>query len=85
MTEIEYRVALQAGKPVLVYITEDYRDGFEKLVKEDEESARRQMDFIREVTSVRLVDFFNDDFGLQLLSRTGLTLVKKDIERNEKN
>lgn len=85
MTEIEYRVALQAGKPVLVYITEDYREGFEKFVKEDEDSARRQMDFIREVTSVRLVDFFNDDFGLQLLSRTGLTLVKKDIERNGKN
>lgn len=71
MTEIEYRVAIQAGIPVLVYILDNHGT--------EETTDKRQHEFINEVKNVRLVEFFSDELKLALQTRTDLlTLLNEN-------
>ena len=82
MTEIEYRVALQSGKPILVYIMKDYLKKMADSEPEEREFIERQKAFIKEVKETRMVDFFEDELDLSLMARTELMMVKKDIEHD---
>ena len=79
MTEIEYRVAFQSGKPILVYISKDYLNQMKSQL-EDSEKTEKQRAFINEVSLARMVDFFEDELDLSLMTRSELIMVKKDME-----
>ena len=82
MTEIEYRVALRSGKPILVYIMKDYLKKMADSEPEEREFIEKQKAFIKEVKETRMVDFFEDELDLSLMTRTELMMVKKDIEHD---
>ncbi len=80
MTEIEYRVAVKSGIPILVYIADNYEDKMKVLLPEKEEAVARQKALIDELSSKRLVELFGSDLLLQLKSCEELTRLKTQIE-----
>ena len=76
MTEIEYRVASNAGIPMLVYIINDYKQKMQKLEGDELENSKRQEALIEELKNKRLVCLFENELGLQLQSNTELITLK---------
>ena len=76
MTEIEYRVASNAGIPILVYIINDYKQKMQKLEGDELENSKRQEALIEELKNKRLVCLFENELGLQLQSNTELITLK---------
>lgn len=80
MTEIEYRVAVKSGLPILVYILEDYEQTMAELSQHDKESVEKQKELIEELKSKRLVELFKNDLYLQMKSCEELTRLKTQLE-----
>lgn len=79
MTEIEYRVASNAGIPMLVYIIDNYKQKMMDISGEEQCSVQRQYDFIEELKNKRMVCLFNSDLSLQLQSNTELITLKNKL------
>ncbi len=79
MTEIEYRVASNAGIPMLVYILDDYRQKMMELPGEEQYAMQKQCDFIDELKNKRMVCLFNSDMSLQLQSNIELITLKNKL------
>lgn len=80
MTEIEYRIAQNAGLPILIYVIENYKEEMEKLEEEDKQKAARQEKFIDELKNKRMVGIFPNELGLSLLANSELLTVKHKLQ-----
>ena len=80
MTEIEYRIATNAGIPILVYIKKDYKDKMEELTGEEKKYAVRQLDFIEELSTKRMVSLFPNENSLALLADPELLTLKYKLQ-----
>ncbi len=80
MTEIEYRVAVKSGIPILIYILKDYEKGMEDMLPENKESVEKQKALIEELKIKRLVELFNSEWSLQLKFCEELTRLKTQME-----
>lgn len=80
MTEIEYRIAQNAGIPILIYVIENYKEEMEKLVAEEKQKAIRQEMLIDEVKNKRMVGIFPNELGLSLLVNSELLTIKHKLE-----
>lgn len=72
MTEIEYRVAVQAGKPILVYIIQNHG----KMLASEPENEDRQQKLIKELEINRMVEYFEDEMSLALYARSDLKTLQ---------
>lgn len=66
MTEIEYRTALSAGKPILVFVLE---------LPDEHQMEARQSIFVESVRSSRILKYFNDINTLSLLLQRDLSKI----------
>lgn len=80
MTEIEYRIAQNAGLPILIYVIENYKEEMEKLEEEEKQKAVRQEKFIDELKNKRMVGIFPNELGLSLLANSELLTVKHKLQ-----
>ena len=80
MTEIEYRIALNAGIPILIYIIANYKEELDKLEAEDKRLAPRQKQLIDEVKNKRMVGMFHNEMVLSLLASSELLTVKYKLQ-----
>ena len=80
MTEIEFRIAQNAGLPILIYVVENYKEEMEKLVAEERQKAIRQEIFIDELKDKRLVGIFQNELGLSLLVNSELLTIKHKLQ-----
>ena len=80
MTEIEFRVALLSGKPILVYVLEDFEDMMFSYLPEHQIEVNKQRNLINELDKKRMVEFFKDENGLALLSTRELSILQKEME-----
>lgn len=80
MTEIEYRIAQNAGLPILIYVIENYKEEMEKLADEERQKAIRQEMLIDEVKNKRMVGIFPNELGLSLLVNSELLTIKHKLE-----
>ncbi len=79
MTEIEYRVASNAGIPMLIYIINDYKQKMQELEGDELVDSKRQAAFIEELKNKRLVCLFANELSLQLQSNTELITLKSRL------
>lgn len=79
MTEIEYRVASNAGIPMLIYIINNYKQKMQELEGHEIEDSKRQEALIEELKNKRLVCLFTNELGLQLQSNTELITLKNRL------
>lgn len=79
MTEIEFRVAMKSGKPILIYILKHYKDEMEKLLPEQNTFVELQNKLIDELREKRMVGFFSNEMSLALLSVTELLTLKHSL------
>lgn len=84
MTEIEFRVAMKAGKPILVYIYEPYKEEMQLLLPEHQTAVERQKRLIDELRESRMVSFFSNEMNLSLLSLNELLAAKKERSSRER-
>lgn len=80
MTEIEYRIAQNAGLPILIYVIANYKEEMEKLETEERQKAIRQEQLIDEVKNKRMIGFFPNELGLSLLANSELLTVKHKLQ-----
>lgn len=80
MTEIEYRIATNAGIPILVYIMKDYKDKMEELTGADRDGVNRQLEFIEELSTKRMVSLFPNENSLALLADPELLTLKYKLQ-----
>lgn len=80
MTEIEYRIAINAGIPILVYIKKDYKDKMKELTGDEKENANKQLDFIEELSTKRMVSLFPNEYSLALLADPELLTLKYKLQ-----
>ena len=80
MTEIEYRVASNAGIPILIYIKKDYREQIAELPEEEKNVASRQLSFIDELSTKRMVSIFPNEVSLALLADPELLTLKHNLQ-----
>ena len=80
MTEIEYRIAINAGIPILIYIISNYKEEMEKLVDEEKRKAHRQEELIEEIKNKRMVGLFPNELGLSLLVNSELLTIKHKLQ-----
>jgi len=76
MTEIEYRIAVKAGIPILIYILDDTETQNIGNVTDSE----RQEELINELKSTRLVGMFKSELNLRLLVNKELLVLKNNIQ-----
>lgn len=60
MTEIEYRTALESGKIILVFVIDPLNETNEPIGL-----ANRQLSFINEIKSSRILKFFSDEYSFE--------------------
>lgn len=75
MTEIEYRVAERCGIPILIYIDSNWRKNINNR-DEYSDTIKRQESLITELSSNRLVHFFQNENKLALQSIAELLTLK---------
>lgn len=80
MTEIEYRIAQNAGLPILIYVIANYKEEMEKLDEEEKHKALRQEQLIEELKNKRMVGIFPNELGLSLLANSELLTVKHKLQ-----
>lgn len=80
MTEIEFRIAQNAGLPILIYVIDNYKEKMEKLVAEERQKAIRQEMLIDELKNKRMVGIFQNELGLSLLVNSELLTIKHKLE-----
>ena len=79
MTEIEYRVALNAGIPILIYVMSNYKEEMERLNEDEKLKAVLQEHLIDEMKTQRMVGIFPNELSLSLLANSELLTVKQKI------
>lgn len=79
MTEMELRCALQAGKPILIYVLKDYRDKMNLLLPEHQEDVKKQLNLINKLEEERLIKYITDETSLSTISGRELERVKNTI------
>ena len=79
MTEIEYRVASNAGIPMLIYIINNYKQKMQELEGHELIVSKRQEALIEELKNKRLVCLFTNELSLQLQSNTELITLKNRL------
>jgi len=79
MTEIEYRVASNAGIPMLIYIINNYKQKMQELEGHELIASKRQEALIEELKNKRLVCLFTNELSLQLQSNTELITLKNRL------
>lgn len=79
MTEIEYRVASNAGIPMLIYIVNDYKQKMQELSGDELLDSKRQEALIDELKNKRLVCLFTNELNLQLQANTELITLKNKL------
>lgn len=79
MTEIEYRIASTVGIPILIYIKNDYKEKIEEQSDEDRIITLRQLNFIDELITKRMVSIFPNEFSLALLADPELLTLKNNL------
>ncbi|MBQ0141909.1 MAG: DUF4062 domain-containing protein [Prevotellaceae bacterium] len=84
MTEIEFYVALQSGKEMLVYVDKNYQSKMNELNETDRRLANMQKQFIEAVSKYRIIRYFSDKFDLELQSHYELGILKAAIENKNK-
>ena len=80
MTEIEYRVAVKSGLPILVYIIDNYEKEMQELSIDYKDEIDKQKKLIEELKSKRLVELFKSEMFLQMKSCEELTRLKTQLE-----
>ena len=85
MTEIEFRVALLSGKPILVYVLNNYEEKMLSYLPEHQMEVDKQRMLINELNKKRMIEFFNDPSGLSLISTRELTIIQKELEHERIN
>ena len=80
MTEIEYRIAVEAGLPILIYILNNYEEEMGRLSGDERINATRQLELIEELKSKRLVGIFLNEVGLALLANSELLTLKHKLQ-----
>ena len=80
MTEIEYRVAQQAGIPILVYIPDKYEESIKQLPEDERKKSIRQNHLIEEIKNSRMVGMFPNELGLSLLANAELLTLKHELQ-----
>lgn len=81
MTEIEYLTAMHAGKPILVYVLTGSREKAKDPVLQTPENSSRQLHFIDDLSSKRMVGMFSNEVGLSLLAVSELLTIKHKIQK----
>ena len=81
MTEIEYLTAMHAGKPILVYVLAEAREKAKNPVLQTPENSSRQLHFIDDLSSKRMVGMFSNEVGLSLLAVSELLTIKHKIQK----
>lgn len=77
MTEIEYRTAVSAGIPTLLYVVDNYKEEIQKLHDLHEaKHVNRQLNLIEELAKNRLVHMFKSVPDLQINSYKDLLHLK---------
>lgn len=79
MTEIEFRVAMKAEKPILIYIQNQYKEDMKKMLPDYVTMVELQNKFIDELRTKRMVGFFANEMNLALLSATELLTLKHKL------
>lgn len=82
MTEIEYLTAMHAGKPILVYVLTGAREKAKDPVLQTPENSFKQLHFIDDLSSKRMVGMFSNEVGLSLLAVSELLTIKHKIQKN---
>lgn len=80
MTEMELKCALQAGKPVLIYVLRDYKDRMRELLPEEKEGVEKQNRLIERIETERLIKYINDEVSLSTISGRELERLKRSIQ-----
>lgn len=81
MTEIEYLTALHAGKPILVYVLTGAREKAKDPILQTPENSFRQLHFIDDLSTKRMVGMFSNEVGLSLLAVSELLTIKHKIQK----
>ena len=78
MTEIEYRIAERCGMPILIYIDSNWQSnvGYGRGNESADLQYKRQEELITELSSSRLVHFFQNENRLALQSIAELLTIK---------
>lgn len=82
MTEMELKCALQAGKPVLIYVLKDYKDRMQELLPDEKEAVEKQNRLIQRIETERLIKYVNDEISLSTISGRELERLKRTIQQN---
>lgn len=72
MTQLEFWTALMSGKKILTYIIDPLGES-----NEDEEYKNKQMEFIKELQTKRILKFFSDDYSLEKDTTRELSYIKR--------
>lgn len=79
MTEMELKCALQAGKPVLVYVLKDYKDRMKGLLPDEKEAVEKQNRLIERIETERLIKYITDETSLSTISGRELERLKSSF------
>jgi len=70
MTEIEYRIAEKKGIPICIYVDKNFKNS----------KDMSQINFVNEISTNRMVTFFEDEMSLAIQSRSELRTVKNELD-----
>lgn len=79
MTEMELKCALQAGKPILIYVLKDYKEKMQSMLPKDQEAVDKQTCLIEQLERDRMIKYITDEISLSTISGRELERVKGTI------
>ena len=79
MTEMELKCALQSGKPILLYVLQDYKERMQSLLPQKKDDVDKQTKLIEQFARDRLIKFITDEISLSTISGRELERVKSTI------
>lgn len=79
MTEMELKCALQSGKPILLYVLQDYKERMLSLLPQKKDDVDKQTRLIEQFQRDRLIKFITDETSLSTISGRELERVKNTI------
>ena len=76
------RVDIVSGKPILVYVMDNYEDKMKSYLPEHQYEVNKQRNLINELGEKRMVEYFSDGNSLALLSSRELTILQTTLQPN---
>ena len=70
------------GKPILAYVLTGAREKAKDPVLQTPENSFKQLHFIDDLSSKRMVGMFSNEVGLSLLAVSELLTIKHKIQKN---